>query len=102
MFHLFNEYAKLLRYKPTIPEKAVEVCAETMACPEKGLAKKYMSQSLVNAPMDRNPCTMLPPYDHQGLRWYNLGKDNSFKVVRGWEDNYWEVEQNKNNEGQLP
>ncbi|KAL1820103.1 hypothetical protein ACET3Z_014972 [Daucus carota] len=102
MFHLFNEYAKLLRYKPTIPEKAVEVCAETMACPEKGLAKKYMSQSLVNAPMDRNPCTMLPPYDHQGLRWYNLGKDNSFKVVRGWEDNYWEVEQNKINEGQLP
>ena len=25
MFHLLNEYAKLLKFKPTMPEKAVEL-----------------------------------------------------------------------------
>lgn len=96
MFHLLNEYAKLLRYKPTIPEKAIEVCSERMACPAEGLTKKYMSESLVNAPMDRNPCTMLPPYDHKGLSLYNMVKESSFKQVRTWENNYWEDKIKKN------
>jgi hypothetical protein len=33
MLHLLTEYAKLLRYKLTVPEKAVEICAESIACP---------------------------------------------------------------------
>ncbi|KAL8134620.1 hypothetical protein AgCh_009587 [Apium graveolens] len=92
MFHLLNEYSKLLRYKPTIPENAIELCSETMACPAKGLAKKYMRESLVTAPMDRNPCTMLPPYDQKGLRLYNMVKEGSFNKVTTWENKYWNLE----------
>lgn len=92
MFHLLNEYSKLLRYKPTIPENAIELCLETMACPAEGLAKKYMRESLVTAPMDRIPCTMLPPYDERGLRLYHMGKERLFKKVQTWENKYWEVE----------
>ncbi|PHT55970.1 Polyphenol oxidase, chloroplastic [Capsicum baccatum] len=42
MFHLLNEYSKLLKYKPTIPENAVELCSEAMACPAEGITKKFM------------------------------------------------------------
>ncbi|KAK1361211.1 O-glucosyltransferase rumi-like [Heracleum sosnowskyi] len=92
MFHLLSEYSKLLRYKPTIPENAIELCPEAMACPAKGLANKYMRESLVTAPIDRNPCTMLPPYDKKGLRLYNMVKESSLKRVRTWENNYWNSE----------
>ena len=40
MLHLLTEYAKLLRYKPTIPENAVEICTESMACPAQGLHRE--------------------------------------------------------------
>ncbi|KAI3680344.1 hypothetical protein L2E82_50447 [Cichorium intybus] len=32
MFHLLTGYSKLLKYKPTVPENATELCSETMAC----------------------------------------------------------------------
>ncbi|KAL8106791.1 hypothetical protein AgCh_023529, partial [Apium graveolens] len=41
MFHLLNEYAKLLRFEPKIPEKAVEFCSETTACKAEGTEKKF-------------------------------------------------------------
>uniref|UniRef100_A0A8I6YG61 Glycosyl transferase CAP10 domain-containing protein n=1 Tax=Hordeum vulgare subsp. vulgare TaxID=112509 RepID=A0A8I6YG61_HORVV len=36
MLHVLTQYSALLRYKPTVPEKAVELCAESMACPRRG------------------------------------------------------------------
>ncbi|KAK1315057.1 hypothetical protein QJS10_CPA06g00332 [Acorus calamus] len=36
MFHFLREYAKLLKYKPTKPPKAKEICVESMACAAKG------------------------------------------------------------------
>lgn len=61
MFHLLNEYAKLLKFKPTVPEKAVELCSERMGCGAEGLKKKFMMESMVKYPMDASPCTMPPP-----------------------------------------
>ncbi|XP_043718049.1 uncharacterized protein LOC122665997 [Telopea speciosissima] len=62
MFNLLNEYGKLMKYKPTIPENASEICSETMACPaEDGLVKKYMMDSMVNATADSSPCIVTPP-----------------------------------------
>ncbi|PWA53171.1 Lipopolysaccharide-modifying protein [Artemisia annua] len=31
MFHLLTAYSTLMKYKPTIPENAIELCSETMA-----------------------------------------------------------------------
>ncbi|KAH1080918.1 hypothetical protein J1N35_020679, partial [Gossypium stocksii] len=50
MFHLLNEYSKLLKFKPTIPPKAHKACAESAACLQKGLWKDFMVQSMVKSP----------------------------------------------------
>ncbi|KAK3017592.1 hypothetical protein RJ639_004826 [Escallonia herrerae] len=62
-FHVLNEYAKLFKYKPTVPPGATELCAESMACLAEGLEKKFMMESMVKGPSDTSPCTMPPPYD---------------------------------------
>ncbi|KAK2983503.1 hypothetical protein RJ640_023037 [Escallonia rubra] len=62
-FHVLNEYAKLFKYKPTVPPGATELCAESMACLAGGLEKKFMMESMVKSPSDTSPCTMPPPYD---------------------------------------
>ena len=88
MFHLLSEYAKLLQYKPTIPEKASELCSELLACPAKGLEKKFMVDSLVG-PASTQPCTMPPPYNAAYLHSVIERKDNGMKQVDTWEREYW-------------
>lgn len=90
MFHLLNGYSKLLRFKPTIPEKAVEVCSETMACPREGNEKNFMMESLVKGPSEKGPCTLPPPFNPAELRALERRKANSIKQVENWEKNYWE------------
>jgi hypothetical protein len=63
MFHLLNEYSKLLNFKPTIPQNAFELCLETMYCPANELEKKYMMDTMVKGPADTNPCTLPPPFE---------------------------------------
>nr|KYP64423.1 KDEL motif-containing protein 1 [Cajanus cajan] len=62
MFHLLNEYARLLRFEPTIPAGAVEICSENFACPLNGIWREYMVESMVKSPSDTPPCTMASPY----------------------------------------
>ncbi|XP_012440160.1 uncharacterized protein LOC105765541 [Gossypium raimondii] len=90
MFHLLNEYGKLLRYKPTVPKNAVELCSESMACPAKGVNKDYMMESLVKGPSVTSPCTMPPPYDPASLRNLLSEQENSIKQVDEWEKKFWE------------
>ncbi|XP_073002518.1 uncharacterized protein [Typha latifolia] len=85
MFHLLSEYAKLLRYKPTILPNAIELCAESMACPAKGLERKFMMDSMVKSPKDSNPCKMPPPFSPVELKKLQRRKDNSIKQVEMWE-----------------
>ena len=89
MFHLLNEYAKLLRFKPTIPPRAVEYCPETMACAVDGTWRRFMEESMVKFPGDSYPCTIPPPYDPSTLQDFLERKDNSTKQVEFWEDKYW-------------
>ncbi|EMS58524.1 hypothetical protein TRIUR3_06862 [Triticum urartu] len=43
MFHLLSEYARLLRYKPTVPGGAVEVTVQSMARGRRGLEREFMA-----------------------------------------------------------
>ncbi|XP_062075016.1 uncharacterized protein LOC133779027 [Humulus lupulus] len=88
MLHILNEYAKLLQYQPTIPEKGTELCSEAMACSAKGLTKKFMMESMVKGPAESSPCSMPPPYDPSSLYSLLKRKTNSLKEVEIWEKKY--------------
>ncbi|XP_028773397.1 O-glucosyltransferase rumi homolog isoform X1 [Neltuma alba] len=90
MFHLLSSYAKLLRYKPRVSEKAVELCAEAMVCKAEGLEKKFMMDSMVKAPSNSNPCTLPPPYDPPSLHHHLRRKQGSLLQVESWQRKYWE------------
>ncbi|KAH9775580.1 CAP10 domain-containing protein [Citrus sinensis] len=90
MFHLLNEYAKLLKFKPVAPDGAVEVCSETMACTANGSHKKFMMESLVKGPSITSPCTLPPPYEPKVLGAFYRRKLNAILQVQKWEDRYWE------------
>ncbi|XP_058205917.1 uncharacterized protein LOC131319589 [Rhododendron vialii] len=94
MFHVLSEYSKLMRYKPTIPEKAREICSETLACKAIELHKKYLMESMVKDPTDVRPCNMPPPYDPRAFRTLLRSKANSVSLVELWEQRYWERESN--------
>ncbi|KAI4315398.1 hypothetical protein L6164_028213 [Bauhinia variegata] len=89
MFHLLNEYSKLLKFEPRVPVGAVELCAETMACPRSGSEKKFMTQSLVKSPSQKSPCSLPPPFEPTSLRDFYGTKLNLIRRVETWEDTYW-------------
>ncbi|KAH9314618.1 hypothetical protein KI387_023245, partial [Taxus chinensis] len=48
MFHLLYEYAKLLRYKPSVPLGAKEICSQSMYCSRNDrVERKFMQESMV-------------------------------------------------------
>ncbi|KAJ4955712.1 hypothetical protein NE237_012495 [Protea cynaroides] len=86
MFHLLNEYSKLLMYKPTVPQKAVEFCSEVMmGCFGSGLAKQFMKETMVMTPSNTEPCTMPPPFNSTTLHAFLEKKENQTKEVETWE-----------------
>lgn len=94
MFHLLTEYAKLLKYKPTVPPQAVELCSEKMACHSDGLHKQFMMESLVKAPSPTTPCKMPPPFDPASLQTIVDTRQTSIKQVESWEKQYWQHQNN--------
>ncbi|KAL2905705.1 Protein O-glucosyltransferase 1 [Bienertia sinuspersici] len=91
IFHLLNEYAKLLRFKPAIPPGAVELCSEAMACEAEGNWRKFMEESLEKSPTNEVPCSMPPPYDPLAFRSFIENKANMTRQVEIWEDEYWKT-----------
>ena len=81
MFHLLNEHAKLLTFKPIRPRKALELCAETMACPAERVQKKFFMESMENGPTYTSPCTMPHPYDPPSLHAFLQRTEISIKQV---------------------
>ncbi|KAL8062665.1 hypothetical protein ABFX02_02G162400 [Erythranthe guttata] len=67
-FHLLNEYAKLLKYKPKVPQGAVETCSENLICSVKGQKRRFRKHSMVKNPSDSLPCDLPPAYDFAALR----------------------------------
>ena len=88
MFHLLKEYAKLLKYKPSTPPNAIEVCSESMACPADGLVMKYMMDSVVTSPSIEAPCTMPPPYDPATFHSILERKESRIRQVETLEEQY--------------
>ncbi|KAL0299523.1 UNVERIFIED_CONTAM: O-glucosyltransferase rumi [Sesamum radiatum] len=95
MFHLLSEYSKLLRYKPKIPPKAVELCSEAMACHAQGLEKTFMLDSMVKSPKESSPCSMPPPLEPSALKQFIERKQSSIKQVELGEQKYWEEVQDQ-------
>ena len=89
MFHLLNEYAKLLTFKPTIPKKAVELCSESMACSSQGLTKDFMIGSMVTSPSDGEPCKLPPSYCTSFLFSLLQRNTDSIEQVEKWKSEYW-------------
>uniref|UniRef100_A0A803NBG2 Glycosyl transferase CAP10 domain-containing protein n=1 Tax=Chenopodium quinoa TaxID=63459 RepID=A0A803NBG2_CHEQI len=85
MFHLLNENAKLLKYRPTIPEGAIELCSEKFACGPMGLEATFKKETMVNGPSEHGPCKLPPPYDPNTLEAI-LDRNVKIKqVVEMWE-----------------
>ncbi|XP_059443152.1 uncharacterized protein LOC132175394 [Corylus avellana] len=89
MFHMLTEYASLLKFEPKVPEAAVELCYETMACAANGTAKKFMMESLVKEPYLTGPCIMPPPFEPKVGNFYRRNA-NIIRQVEKWENKYWE------------
>ncbi|KAM0887218.1 hypothetical protein ACQ4PT_029174 [Festuca glaucescens] len=68
MLHVLTRYAALLRYRPTVPEKAVELCPESMACPAQGRDKEFMMESRERYVAGYEPCTLPPPFTAEDTR----------------------------------
>ena len=65
-----------LRYKPTVPEKAVELCPETMACPAQGRDREFMMQSRERYVAGYEPCTLPPPFTAEEAREMRAREEN--------------------------
>lgn len=85
MFHLLFQYAKLLKYQPTVPEGAMEVCSGMLICSTKGLRKKFRKHTMVNTVADSTPCILQPPFDQTNLQDHLKRKENLMKQVELWE-----------------
>lgn len=95
MFHLLSEYAKLLKYKPAIPKKAIELCSEVMACPAEGVIKKFMEESMVQGPSDAIPCNIPPPFSPADVHSLLVTKEKLIKQVESREQQYWNKNKTK-------
>ncbi|KAK4379342.1 hypothetical protein RND71_001204 [Anisodus tanguticus] len=95
MFHLLNEYAKLLKFEPIIPANAVEICSESLACTSEGISRTFVEEALEKSPSYINPCTLPPPYDPEELKAFDELKVKATQQVEAWEDDYWSRQKNK-------
>jgi hypothetical protein len=85
MFHLLTEYAKLQRFKPTIPPDAVEVCPESLACQAVGREKKFMEESMVRSVNDVGPCDLPPPFSLEEFKALQHRREKSLKQIQAQE-----------------
>ncbi|CAL9065968.1 unnamed protein product [Musa banksii] len=86
ILHLLIQYAKLLRYKPTVPEKAIEFCLESVACPATGIVKKLLMESMEKWTEEAEPCRIPPPFSPEELQEIMERKANVLKQIESWEE----------------
>jgi hypothetical protein len=85
MFHLLTEYAKLLRFKPTIPSDAIEVCPESLACQGVGREKKFMEESMVRSANNAGPCNLPPPFSLEEFKVLQHRREKSLQQIKAQE-----------------
>ena len=93
MLHALTEYAKLLKYKPTVPEGFTEICMESLACPASEKTKSFLLESMEKWTHDAEPCTLPPPFTPEELHQVLEKRANAVKQVEMWEQKAWEQEQ---------
>jgi hypothetical protein len=67
MFHLLSEYSKLLRYKLTVPDGAVEVTVQSMRHGRRGLEREFMVETTMNVSGSAAPCELPSPFSPKEL-----------------------------------
>lgn len=69
MLHLLTEYSKLLTFKPTKPEGAMDLCLESVACPSQGKVREFLEQSMAAEPIpdSAEPCGLPPAFEPSEL-----------------------------------
>ncbi|CAN1157433.1 O-glucosyltransferase rumi homolog [Linum perenne] len=93
MLHTLTQYAKLLRFKPRLPEgfePGDELRSETMACSREGVVRQFMLESAVESPSHQLPCSM-PSYDNVDESLHaisNRRREIEKKVVKLEEEYY--------------
>ena len=86
MYHTLNEYAKLMKYKPTIPPKATEVCSVTMTCREhEEVNKRFKIESMVKSPSASSPCVLAAPYSGDDIQAIKNEQESVRRRVQEWE-----------------
>lgn len=95
MFHLLNEYSKLQKFRPRRPRRAIELCAETVACTSHNPVKQLMMESLLNSSRGSPPCSLPPPFSPVELKMLQRRKANSIRQVQIWEQSAWESQPSK-------
>ncbi|KAM0880363.1 hypothetical protein ACQ4PT_033628 [Festuca glaucescens] len=86
---------KLLRFKPTKPPEAVEVCPESLACQAIGRERKFMEDSMVKSANVAGPCDLPPPFSPEEFKAMQKKKEKSAKQVERWEQNALEPKDSK-------
>ncbi|XP_065864331.1 uncharacterized protein [Euphorbia lathyris] len=84
MFHVLNEYAKLQKFEPVIPQGAEEISVESLLKPQKGVWRKFMEESAVKSPKKQAHCTMPPPYNSRTLKAILNRRQSTYKKVETW------------------
>ncbi|PKU63050.1 O-glucosyltransferase rumi homolog isoform X1 [Dendrobium catenatum] len=84
MLHLLTEYSKLLTFKPTKPEEAMDLCLESVACPFQGKIRDSLMESMsMEATNDSEPCSLPSAFGPSELKELLMEKtsDGTKKVV---------------------
>eukprot|EP00253_Pinus_taeda_P030143 PITA_30143 len=90
MFHVLNEYSKLLKYKPSVPEKAAEYCSDTIVCFAKNEAEKEnMRDSMITTPSSSPPCKLGDEEQDEGdIKEFLKRKAKAMNDVKQLEDKW--------------
>lgn len=86
MFHLLSEYAGLLRYRPTVPDGAVEVTVRSMTHGRRGLEREFMAGTAVDVSGSADPCELPPPFGSEELETLRRRKADAVRRVETWEE----------------
>jgi hypothetical protein len=87
MFHILNEYSKLLKYKPSVSEKAAEYCSETIFCFANEAEEDYMKDSVVTTASASPPCKLGDlEWEEKAIKEFLVKKANSIDYVKHLED----------------
>lgn len=87
MLHSLTEYAKLLRYEPTIGN-LTQLCSETFLCQATDREKPLYEESMVKAPSDVRPCS-LPSRDEALIKDSLQQGFQTTRHVQEEEDSVW-------------